>query len=321
MNRLSKNSLIVAAAVVIAGTFWFGLNAGKGDEPEATSITHVFPTKTEPIPIQDAAKNAQQLSPISISKLSSNAMLDEYYRKRSGRAFVAYAIQHPELGGIFYARDLLRKCSLIRYGDTEQLQGVQKAVDSDSNGPTHLQRTKAIQFLREKCSDFTDAELAEIDTLAENSYERDVLKQESKKLHEAQAKKNIDEINGAVKEVLDRADPIFIDQKGPQILSPGVTQVMTVYFMGKPYRLSTEVVLTAVYLLPCEIGLRCRMDEDITLAYQCASGRGCFESRSDHALAEMVGGNEERYSEAEQLAKEMAAAIRQKNTAAFMPKL
>ncbi len=271
--------------------------------------------------MQGTGKQAQKLNSMDILKPVPNTMLDEYYRKRSGRAFVAYSIQHPELGGIFYAKHFLRQCALVRLGDNEQLQAVQSLVDNDSNGPTHLQRTKAIQFLREKCSDFTHAELEKIDTLAENSYERDVLKQESKKLYESQTKKNIDEINGAVKEVLDRADPIFIDQKGAQILSPGVTQGMTVYFMGKPYRLSTEVVLTAVYLLPCEIGLRCTMNEDIPLAYQCASGRGCFESRSDHALAEMVGGNAERYSEADLLAKEMAAAIRQKNTAAFMPKL
>lgn len=320
MNRLFKKSLIVAAVVATAGASWYGLKVAKGDGPEAIS-TDVLPIKIEPILVQDAEKKAEKLDPVGISKSSLNAMLDEYYRKRSGRAFVSYAIQHPELGGVFYARNLLRKCALIRFGDNGQLQGVQIAVDADLNGLTHVQRTDSIRFLQGKCSDFTDAELDVPDALVKNHSGRDVLEKASSGLYESQLKKNVDEINISIKDIIDRADPVLIDNIGIKILSPGFYKSMTAHFMGSQYLISSEVVNAAIYLLPCEIGLRCTNDEDLVLALQCASGRSCFKSRSDHALVEMVGGNAQRYSEAEQLAKEMALAIRQNNIAAFMPKL
>lgn len=191
-------------------------------------------------------------------------------------------------------------------------------TDQEHDGHAHRRRAEALQQLMQKCSDFTADELSGAD-LSSAPVGRDKLDAASASLLEATRNKRIDGVRLAMKSIVDLADPMLLDQLAVRILSPGLQATKTVYFDGIQYPLSSEVVHTAAYLLPCEFGLACAIDNDLILALRCATGQACFATRRDHARAEMVSGNAETYAKAVLLAQQMADAIRSANVDAFVP--
>ncbi|MEF7613021.1 hypothetical protein V4F39_03790 [Aquincola sp. MAHUQ-54] len=249
--------------------------------------------------------------------MPAHPMLKAFYETKSGRAFVQYAMQHPERGGMFYSRAFLRQCGLVRAQD-DQLQHLQAATEQEHDGHTHRRRVEALRFLRDKCTDFTSAELSGADFPA-TLVDQDSLEASSASFYKETQNKNIEAARLAIKSILGLADPVQLDQIGVRILTPGLQSTKTFHFDGHQYPVASEVVHTAAYLLPCELGLACSLENDLALALQCATGQTCFQTRQDRALAEMASGSEDTYENAKRLSKQMANAIRSGNVDAFIP--
>lgn len=259
----------------------------------------------------------------SPSKPPKTSMASLYNNKKSGRAFVFEAWQHPEAGGRFYASKVVEFCSGA--SSTFNLMTVSAPIADPNDTPevTHA-RNRSLRKVQLLCEDFTAFDFSEQGLLAllhEQGRDDSLLKKQRAFLASRNSGAPLD--NKALTEILTTQDPLLIDDTGLAlfIYRDPDNALNSMYFEGTAYPLaSSPEVFAAVYMLPCELGLRCDIDGDPQLAVACASGGNCHETRSARAYAEILQSDEKKFQSALSLAGRMAQAIRSNNIDAFVRK-
>lgn len=259
----------------------------------------------------------------SSSKPPKSSLISLYNNKKSGRAFVFEAWQHPEAGGRFYASKVVEFCSGA--SSTLSLMKISTPISGLNDTPeiTHA-RNRSLRKVQLLCEDFTAFDFSEQGLLAllrEQGKDDALLKKQRTFLASRSNGSPLDKT--ALAEIIATQDPLLIDDTGLAlfIYRDPDNALNSIYFEGTSYPLaSSPEVFAAVYMLPCELGLRCDIDGDSQLAVACASGGGCHETRSARAYTEILQSDEKRFQSALSLTGRMAEAIRSNNIEAFVRK-
>jgi hypothetical protein len=199
---------------------------------------------------------------------------------------------------------------------------MQSADDVLADDPkTQQQRMKSLRLLQDRCGDFVADDFDAWGSTGTGSSE-DILLAAERDFIAASTKKGatLAQRNRALARIIELGDPLLFDKLGHSLTlhrAPGGGAAA--YFAGQSYSLSRDTVAyTAIYLVPCLLGLRCDIDAAPMLAVECATGGVCHPDRFSRAREEFTGGNASAYSSALQLANAMADAIRRGDAAAFI---
>jgi hypothetical protein len=231
--------------------------------------------------------------------------------KGDARAFVLQAWQQPEAGGRRYASRVVQRCIGLR------VRGLEEAEMATEVSAEDLAKAQdALKFLRLRCGQFSDGELEahSLDALirAEDG-RRDGLSELAHGLTRATDEKAR---VSALQALLDRQDPLLLDELGARIALHRDSKGTYLYFRGQRYNMKSEPMLFgAFYLVPCAFGMPCA-DTDMDLAMQCAAGAGCYATRFDKARAEYAN-TPQRYAELMAAYEDLVAAIKARDVSAF----
>jgi len=226
-----------------------------------------------------------------------------------GRAFVLDAWARPAEGGRYHASELIKRCAGYAQA-TDLMQQAQP--DPEAVEPEHLQRVaQAHDRILRQCGQFTEDDLLQYSRSAANRLQdkdkADPVLEASRRFIAATSKEDRDK---ATAEVLQVADPVLVDGLGTRLIVYRDAEGSFVYFDGKRAPvMENPAALIATYLLPCNLGLECGSN-DTDLLLRCMSGEECYADRRGRALAELAGGDVEKYAQAVDIAAQMAAAIR-----------
>jgi len=216
------------------------------------------------------------------------------------------------MGGAFYAQRMLSYCSA----------GMSGVGGAQEHGADQSQQ-RAVEALKERCGDFVPSDYEMDKSLLTDA--KDPLFAAGRSLQDARLdyskSKSTDALQKALDVVLAQRDPLLMDELGARLVTytNPATGRPAYFFAGKIHPLgdSPDVGL-AVYLLPCELGLRCDASEP-RAQLRCASGAGCEGGRAAE-VQEMLRSRPDEFAKVQLLAKEMAAAVTQGNSAAFLPR-
>jgi hypothetical protein len=269
----------------------------------------VGPAATGLLPVPAQAASAAPRLP------EEALLLRSFSSKGDARNFVLEAWKRPELGGRRYASRLVQRCIGLReLGPTHDAELASQVPEADL-----LQAMEALKFLQLRCGQFSGEELSSHSLTALMRAEdgrQDALSVLSNRL--IRSADRSDERSRALKAVLDRQDPLLLDELGPRLALHSDGDGSYLFFRGVRYPLRTEPVLYgAFYLVPCAFGMPCG-ETDMDLARQCALGSGCYKDRFEFARVQ-VGNDPERYRALIAAYEDLVAAIRAADVDAFLP--
>jgi hypothetical protein len=253
---------------------------------------------------------APAMSGTQTVKAGAEHELRQRYRSVDlGRPFFQWALAHPEQGGAYYARKLAGQCKGLVYRKGV-LSDNNRAYEPGFDSQAYQRKIAAIEQLRRRCGDLSESELDDVlrQTDPADLKGRDPLLNIAR-VWEAQAASRDERARKTQALFVSQMDPLLADDLGARLFRaqrPG-----TIYFDGREWSLTdTPLVVTAIYLLPCELGMDCSAQTDPGLAMACSSSADCHVSREDKALKEMLGGNKADLAAAQALSRQMAAALR-----------
>jgi hypothetical protein len=241
------------------------------------------------------------------------SLLAEFQSTMNGRQFVLDAWKHPESGGQFYASKLIAVCALL-IKTTDGLDIPQPNTSVVGND-AYLKALKAQDLLRSKCGQFTDDELKQYSSVDQTN---DAAMREVKALSDAIGNRDMEARRSAVQTILNSKDPLVLQDIGARMSAFSADGANFFYFDGQRYPLSGSPMVTAYYLIPCGLGLKCDA-ADPELMISCLSGAGCFDDRFARAKAQFSKGDEETFSKAVTLYRSMIEAISKGQVEKFFP--
>jgi len=206
------------------------------------------------------------------------------------RASVQAALAARSDGGRLYARALARRCAaLAGLPPPERLP--------DINDIRHQRAIARAAGLAAGCSQFAQGEwLALVNIAPDEPTAGDPLL--------AIQQSDLDDA-ALLQAVFARPDPLLLDELGERLLLRRIDGEPQLFFDGQ--RLDGDSGRAALRLLPCHFGLACdEGDPEVWLA--CLRGDGCAASRAGQAGPA-----------AEALAARIAAALRARELASFLP--
>ncbi|WCM89054.1 hypothetical protein [Acidovorax sp. NCPPB 3576] len=265
-------------------------------------------------------------SPSKKAALSSQ-ILNRYNDSKDLRAFVIYAMQHPELGGTYYAAHALSQCKSVT-ADGKYFKQVQTPYSANKNNSDYTSISKSADILRAQCANFlaselSDSRIAEVKSegvqkkdpllLAERNFLEKINSPGNNKEEQRQNRKS------ALTQLLATQDPMVIEDIGPRIalqVDPD-TGARGYKFNDHFYPLASDTdVGLAIYLLPCGLGLNCNSTE-FDVASRCASGVECSDSRMDYVKS-MLKEKPGAYEKVIKVYEEMINAIARENVSSFL---
>lgn len=290
-----------------------------GDEPARSSAGAVNAVPGTPLHAAPSAAFEVDASPsdrvqTEAATGAAGASRDMQQRLRAadlGRPFFQWAMAHPEQGGAYYAQKLAAQCKGVVYRKA-LLSESNRAYPPGTDTQAYQHKIAAIEQLRRRCGDMAESELDDVlrQTAPAEVQGRDPLLNIAH-IWDAQASRD-ERARKAQALFVAQLDPMLADELGAKLFR--ARQPGTIYFDGREWSLTdTPVVTTALYLLPCELGMDCSAQKDFGLAAACSSGGACHASREEKALREMVNGNLAELAEALALSRKMAAALRSKD--------
>lgn len=209
------------------------------------------------------------------------------------RASLQKALAARGQGGRFYARALARRCA--------DLAGLQPTASPDANDARHQRAVARQAALAAGCGQFANAEwLALVNIAADEPADGDPLL--------ALQQSDLDD-DALLKAVFTRLDALLLETLGERLLLRRIDGQPQLYFDGQRFDddASRATAQAALRLLPCEFGLACdERDPEVWLA--CLRGDGCVASRAEQAAPA-----------ARALAARLAAALRSRDLARFLP--
>jgi hypothetical protein len=283
----------LALGVALLAWAWWGAPAA--DTEAAAPPAVAAPAAPLPRPAQvrveprvQTAAHAQPATP----KFSLPDLLAA--PEASLRASVQQALAAPADGGRLYARALARRCDALA-----SLTPPEQAPDL--NDARHQRAVARQAALSAACGQFASGEwLALVNISSDEATAGDPL------LAVQQS-----DLDGAalLNAVFARPDPLLLDELGERLLLRRIGGLPTLFFDGQRFddEAGRATAQAALRLLPCRFGLACgESDPDVWLA--CLRGDGCAASRAEQATPA-----------AQALATRLAAALRQREMARFLP--
>lgn len=210
------------------------------------------------------------------------------------RTSVQAALGARAQGGRLYARALVRRCTALA-----ELPLPPEAPDA--NDARHQRAVARQAVLAAACRQFTDAEWRGLVNIGADEAGPDdpLLAVQQSDLDDAPL----------LQAVFARPDPLLLEELGARLLQRRLGGEPVLVFDGRRFDSEAERSLAeaALRLLPCEFGLACD-ERDSAVWLACLRGEGCAASRAAREPAE-----------AQALAQRIAAALRQRELARFLP--
>lgn len=246
----------------------------------------------------------------------SPSMAREFSHIEDGRAFVLKAWTQPERGGRFYASRLVDWCAHAKANSAllETAQPDVNTVGAENLAPA----AQALDLLQRRCGQFTQEELDKYSGQALlKSHDADKFVQ-AVQSYVATRRGSEEERARGLTSVLQQADPLLIDDIRSGLLMHSGPQGAYAYFDGQRYRaMDDPAIISAMYLVPCELGLDCSASTDGELAMRCASGAGCYADRLA-VLQSQYASDPKRIELIRRYAEQLAQAIRSGNYGKFI---
>ena len=284
MHPLKSTCIFLIVAIMVGIMVW--RYTARHPVPAHAGVSHVSPA-TSPF-----EKNALPLpKPIrhedfqNKTVATSSELLDRYNAGTNMRDFVAYALQHPEIGGYFYANQVLRECHGVRIGTDIGGTSLPTYTLGEDSG-RFLKTTQAADAIRRRCADFLPDELENNRTsdLWEKGKTIDPLIKATDRYTRAfsESLKNPESVSmrrTAMEDILKTADPLVVDTLGLRLAIDSEHGKRGYFIDGRFHDLNSDVdVGLALSLLPCGMGLDCGPNEFNTLL-KCATGGDCLQGR------------------------------------------
>lgn len=255
----------------------------------------------------------------------SEKLLNNYNNSNNFITIINSTLTHPTEEGLFYAQRILSECRAVKTDTGHWKKNLEKS------GPSkNPEQARAINQLTERCNLIPEEQLSDIyiNQLIIQAKNRGSLwlpnaaKRSSQNIGEierafgrkSQHTTNIIEARRSDDfiRVGNTLDPLLIDDYGIRLLiSKDEKTKRTVYKInGKNYPLNykTDIGL-AMYLVPCEFGLKCDAS-DFSVALLCASSGTCDASRFE-AVRRMTMAVGSSYQDTLKISKEIAQSLRQ----------
>jgi hypothetical protein len=278
----------LALGIALVAWAWWGAPTAAPEArrpaPVAAPPASLAPPSPPPLsPHAAPPAAAPAVSPLTALLAAPDAQL---------RASVHAALARRADGGRFYARALARRCAALAGLPAPQ-------HPPDRNDARHQRATTRASALAAGCSQFATAEWLALVNIAPGEPADDPL------LAAQQA--DLDDA-ALLQAVFTRPDALLLDELGERLLLRRIDGQPALYFDGQRFDGdSLATAQAALRLLPCHFGLVCdERDPEVWLA--CLRGDGCAGSRAEQEPAA-----------AQLLATRLAAALRARELARFLP--
>jgi hypothetical protein len=244
-------------------------------------IVEFLPAKSK----NDALRGAPEV-PVTGASTPENLALD-YSRTKNVRAFIAFAKQHPELGGYNFARQAIANCNagaFNHYRDRGYLPSESQAA--------FAKRQEVTQFWYQRCQGLLDSDIDVLALIAmrkESLDKQDAPTMLSMKIEKAITEKNRDELRQALKQLFSTKAPLDLRHILYKVAIAEASKYgdmdslkAGMWFEGKAHLDNEEqIYLKALDLLPCSFGIVCDQ-YDMYVAQACVAGAGCYNSRLEY---------------------------------------
>ncbi len=330
LKKLGFRFFLVVVLIAITCAAFNNLYSDKkavgGDLPTPTTVENfnqknagaaevVSLSRASPAPEREVAQ--VDLKPISAQLIS------RYNEGTSMRSFVDFALQHPEMGGAFYATKVLTQC---RGFMASNHPGLKSTTDSNSlDGNVLASMANALQKLESRCSEFLPDEVSnrrDREILDEGRTKGDPLVAASDAFIKSLGVKGAAGVTAkasALEKVLELQDPVLLEDLGLRLaITEDSKSGQRGYFLNNRfYSLNDSTdVGHSIYLLPCGVGLDCGAS-DFDTATRCASGSGCAIDRFSY-IKNLYVNNEDGYDRVIGLYNILLEDVKKKNAAAFV---
>jgi hypothetical protein len=276
--------------------------------------------------IKTASSEAKILSASNLnsdSKPISAQLISRYNDGKNMRSFVDFALQHPEMGGNYYAAKVLTQCR----GFSSSADVNSKSITASNNldGNTQAAMASAAEKLQARCADFLPNEIS-------SKRDREILEEGKKKgdplilasnsylaSFSEKGEAGMTQRKTALSKVLELQDPAIFEDLGTRlVMAEDPKSGQRGYFVdNKFYGLNDPTdVGHAVYLLPCGVGLECG-NSSFDIASRCESGSGCFADRFAY-IKDLYAENREGYQRVISLYENLVQNVKQKNSDSFI---
>lgn len=324
-----KNALPVVALLTI-GTFIF---IGFADKTNPT-----MPTTKKPFKVSSALENVPKTPRQIINSPSAGkakdqrlSLVTEQYTKATDlRAFVEFARQHPELGGLYYADKVLRDCGASKNFIVQEKDALK--YDTQRSPELYAKRQRAFELLRNRCQSFSSEELSAEgrSRLRDEALRKQdafwKLDQEKSKASSAPYTKERSELARGIKDqIILTKDPLFLQGASLTLNSSAESNVKsTLWLDGKAYESSEDTLafFVAWKLVPCSFGLVCdQTNHDVVVS--CVQFDRCANSLEDLFRLEIEESGEagrKQFAKVLDFKKRISAAIEKGDVAALSPR-
>jgi len=241
-------------------------------------------------PAVDVATRAERGSSTGVSDNLHHA----FAASRDYRAFVLQAMQAPSAGGLFYARIAVDRCGMD-LKEVEMIVEEAIAAQVQATGTVAQAQLKARDFLRARCASFApgEAESLSIEIKKRAGESNDPILSARKNMVSAvrRSSTKIDLIS-ATQTLIDTNDVLAVSAdalllnavlRASELRGDGLIRSFGYkHPAGTP---EASVVLSALRIAVCFDNQTCAVDEEMLIA--CAARGFCYQSRRDHAVAEL----------------------------------
>lgn len=308
----TKIWLLIAAACVAGPIFWSKLSIFSHDpKPDSTTSKNTAFTIVEKPGVE-----SERISPPS-RKASGTTIVDAYSKMGDGRKFVVEQWGHPDGGGRLYASYVTDGCAFVK-NFTEDLANIQPDIEK-VGADDYIKASEALKRIQLRCGQFSDAELLEFSkrTAFESNSVKDKLIQQISTFAKASSGTVIEEKREAMVAILLSKDPLVIDQLGARLLMNNDLREFTFDDIRIPYSALQNDLVSAMELVPCNLGLQCDSNE-FALLLSCAGGSGCYASRADKILQTIAQGDDTRMKQIIALSNRITLAIESNDVQKFL---
>jgi len=277
VRRHINGMLFLSVSALCAASVWFHL---QDEHPE---------------PILETARSAGRVGALPASVQTavlaaptgpSAELLRRYNAGSDMRAFVRYALQHPENGGYFYAVKVLQQCQESAVGVRADLLHAY-AAGNDAHRAGKV--AAASDRLHRRCAEFDFDDVAEnrVRGLWKAGRDKDPLIQASvdySNAFDADYKNPAESAARAraLENILKLGDPLLLDDLNLRLALHADEGRKFFALGGRRFDLNSDTdVGAAIYLLPCAAGLACD-ETEFDMSARCAVGGSCVRSRFEH---------------------------------------
>lgn len=328
--KQSLKYVLILIALFVTVVYIFAFQGNKSDSTFLEPIKPLAATIDQKNLPKSSTQNINE-SIVSKSKAQSFSLVTEKYAKATDlRAFVEFAKQHPELGGLYYADKVLRDCRSSKNYIVQDKSALN--YDNKRSPELYAQRQRAFELLRSRCQSFSSEELSEA---ARTRLEDEALRkqdafwklgQEKRKVSGAPyTKERIESSRELKNQIILTKDPLFLQGSSVSLNSSAESNLKsTLWLDGKAYESNEDTLafFVAWKLVPCSFGLVCdQTNQDVVVS--CVHYDRCANSLEDlfrSEIEESGDAGRKQFAKVLDFQKRISAAIEKGDVAALSPR-